>query len=531
MDSLKKERIELALKASNEGLWLWDVGSHEVLYSERSLRFLGYPEGAEVKLFQEMENYFHTDDVPHVKSSIQEVIEDPQNNSYLAVEARVKRGNGSYLWLRIRASVVYADDGQLQFLAGSMIDISRRKEVERKLDDERFLLQQLIENIPNNLYFKDRDSRFVMVNQATADKMGVGDVENLIGKTDHDFFNASHADFSRHEELEAMENIVERKAKLVRELWNGNDDSWGLSYKVPWLDSNGNVLGIFGVTSDVTEMVQVQQRFTRAAGELKDINDNFHEELELAKQVQQAALDPSPASFPRGVSKVDMRAQFTTFYKPDSEMAGDFYEVFAITPEKAGVLICDVMGHGVKAALAVAMIRGLIDKEKSIALEPKEFLRVLNENLVGIFGSAGIQMFATACYMVLDLESEELVLASAGHPMPLQVRDNNALTLFEPSAPSRGPALGMIAGAEYKSSRCSLEGMKQFILYTDGIYEVEDTEGNELGVVGLISRMNHQGGDVGACTVDNITHVAHEYSGSQDFGDDVCILAVDLKKA
>lgn len=529
MDPLKQERIELALKASNEGLWLWNVCTQEVLFSERSLRFLGYPETVKVNIFEDLETYFHADDVPSVNSAIQEVLKDPQSNSYLAIEARVRRGNGSYLWLRIRASVVFDDDDEVQFLAGSMIDISRRKEVERKLDDERFLLEQLIENIPNNLYFKDRDSRFVMVNQATADKMGVGDVENLLGKTDHDFFNASHADFSRGEEVEAMENLVERKAKLVRELWNGDDDSWGLSYKVPWLDANGSVLGIFGVTSDVTEMVQVQQRFTRAAGELKDINDNFHEELELAKQVQQAALDPSPASFPRGVSKVGMRAQFTTFYKPDSEMAGDFYEVFAITPEKAGVLICDVMGHGVKAALAVAMIRGLIDKEKSIALEPKEFLRVLNEHLVRIFGNAGIQMFATACYMVLDLESEELVLASAGHPMPLLVRDTKELALFEPTEPSRGPALGMIAGAQYKSSRCSLQGMRQLVLYTDGIYEVEDADGNELGVEGLIATMNHKGGDVGACTVDNITQVAHEYSGSQDFGDDVCILAVDIK--
>ncbi|WP_018969409.1 SpoIIE family protein phosphatase [Rubritalea marina] len=530
MDEKQLERIDLALRASNEGLWQWCVKDGEILYSARSLSFLGAKGDGYDNIFLDPERHFHFEDLRRVRAAIQLVLEDPYNHPLMAVEGRVKRMDGGVTWLRIRASAILGGDGNLEFLAGSMIDISRRKETEIKLDDERFLLHQLIENIPHNLYFKDLESRFVMANQATAEKMGLSRVQQILGKSDHDFFNKKHADFSRDEELAVMRNDRVSKPKLIRELWNGDADTWGVSYKIPWFDSDGKVLGTFGVTSDVTEMVQVQQRLTQATAKLQDMNTRYYDELELAKQVQQAALDASPASFPRGDFATEWRAQFTPFYKPDSEMAGDFYEVFPISSSKAGVLICDVMGHGVKAALTVALIRGMIEKGEAMASAPEKFLSILNERLVDIFGHAGIQMFATACYMVLDLEKGDMQMSSAGHPMPL-VSNAGKVSVLEPDSPMRGPALGMIEDAPYRSCVVALEELEQILLYTDGIYEVENAAGEELGVEGLVNALAGSPCRAGGLTIDKVLTVASAHGGTDEFGDDVCLVAVDIARA
>ena len=91
----------------------------------------------------------------------------------LAVDARVLTGSGDWRWLRIRGTVVRNRDGKTYRIAGSMIDISRRKEAEAQVEDERFLLRQLIDHIPVQVYFKDLASRFVMANKGMAEWIGL----------------------------------------------------------------------------------------------------------------------------------------------------------------------------------------------------------------------------------------------------------------------------------------------------------------------------------------------------------------------
>ena len=110
----------------------------------------------------------------------------------LAVDARVRTGGGDWRWLRIRGTVVRNRDGKAYRIAGSMIDISRRKDAEAQVEDERFLLRQLIDHIPVQVYFKDLESRFVMANQGMAEWMGLTDGAELIGKHDRDFFDEDH---------------------------------------------------------------------------------------------------------------------------------------------------------------------------------------------------------------------------------------------------------------------------------------------------------------------------------------------------
>ncbi|MFC4993454.1 SpoIIE family protein phosphatase [Rubritalea tangerina] len=529
MQTTTQDRLELALRASNEGIWQWNVIEQEVSYSERVLSFLGYDSGEAPNIFLQPDLYLHEDDLPLFKQEVGGILRD-RGTDLMAVDCRYRRPEGYFAWLRIRGACIRNDHGRVTKIAGSMIDISKRKNAENALSDERHLLRQLIENIPNNIYFKDRDSRFVMVNKATAVKMGYQSPKEIIGKTDHDFFDKVHADKSRSDEVEIMESLLPQEESLERETWEGGEqDTWVLTTKIPWLDSKGGVRGTFGVTSDVSDMVNVQIRLSNAAAELKKRNQEYQEELELARQVQHSVLDPKPESFPRMGKGTACGVGFSTYYKPDSEMAGDFYEVFAISDTKAGVLICDVMGHGVRAALVVAMLRGLIEKESDSAESPEWFLYGLNDSLVNIFSHAGIQMFATALYLIFDLEKGRMEFATAGHPLPIIRKDGVARVLSSEKI-VRGPALGLVPEAPYGADSIGLDELDQVIMFTDGIYEVENAEGEELGVERLIRFLSDRIQSGGGETLDAIVALAGEHCGCAHYGDDVCMLAVDVHK-
>lgn len=529
MQSFPEDRLELALRASNEGIWQWDVATHVVRYSERVLGFLGYEEGQAPNIFAQPDLYLHENDLHKFKQALAKILV-PNGAELIAVDCRFRRPDGIFAWLRIRGACVRDDEGNILRIAGSMIDISKRKNAENALEEERHLLGQLIENIPNNIYFKDLDSSFVMVNKATAQKMGFQEGSDIIGKSDYDFFDSHHAEKSRQDEVDIMTSLKPQEEALERETWEGHEDTWVLTTKIPWLDSKGKVRGTFGVTSDVSDMVNVQVRLSNVASQLKQRNAEYEQELELARQIQQSVIEAKPLGFPREGAKSDYRVDFSSHYEPDSEMAGDYYEVFPISDTKAGVLICDVMGHGVRAALVVAMLRGLIEKESDSATHPEWFLYGLNDSLANIFTHAGIQMFATALYVVIDLEEQTLAYASAGHPMPIIIKNGEASTLTSEKI-VRGPALGLMPEAPYGSDKLSLSQVDQLVLFTDGIYEVENAAGEQLGIDSMIKTLGASSGKKGEDSISALLAAAKNHSDSTGYGDDVCMLSIDVQGA
>ncbi|NIP94430.1 MAG: PAS domain S-box protein, partial [Akkermansiaceae bacterium] len=92
----------------------------------------------------------------------------PGTDDLLAAEPRLQTAKGEWRWFRIRGIVVRNEEGVAVRMAGSMIDITARKTAEEELLEERHLMRLLIDNVPLNVYFKDRESRFTLVNQSMA---------------------------------------------------------------------------------------------------------------------------------------------------------------------------------------------------------------------------------------------------------------------------------------------------------------------------------------------------------------------------
>jgi len=263
----------------------------------------------------------------------------------------------------------------------------------------------------------------------------------------------------------------------------------------------------------------------------KDRNDQYIEELKLASEVQQAILAKKIPSLPTNLTnKINSKycADFAVTHIPMHGLAGDFYEAIPISETKMGILLCDVMGHGVRASLIVAMIRGLISKEQGSASSPEEFLASLNSGLCHILIKAGITMFSTAIYCVIDVDAGSLTMANAGHPMPI-IKNGANYKLLDSKSNETGTALGLVSVSDYKPTTIPLSDLDEIIFYTDGIYEVIDAKDQELGVNSLVELLNtdlHQE----ESTIENLSRIAKEHSHDQQFNDDVCLLGVSIKQ-
>ncbi len=353
-----------------------------------------------------------------------------------------------------------------------MIDISRRKDAEAQVEDERFLLRQLLDHIPVHVYFKDLASRFVMVNKGMAEWMGLADGSDLIGKHDRDFFDKDHWKPAEKDERQIIETGQPVTGLIEHETWREGEETWVITSKFPWRDRHGHIKGTFGVSSDVTKLVKAQREATDLARQLQQKNQAYEEELHLAREIQQALTGKAFPSIANGRKHVS----FDSRYIPITGLAGDFFEVIHVRDDCVGFLICDVMGHGVRSALIVAMLRGLLEKQRSQAAEPGVFLQGLNDGLAAILERAGTTMFATAFYGVIDLAADTFSYACAGHPGPL-IDGPDGVRQLATERHEKGPGLGLIRACTYTATTIPLASFQRMILFTDGILEAENPQG------------------------------------------------------
>ncbi len=522
---VKLERLELALRASNEGIWDWETDSREIFYSRRILELLECGKDHAPNLFLPPFEHLWPEDREVFERGVTHALLDggPEN---LAVDARIRTGGNNWRWLRIRGTVVRNRDGRAIRIAGSMIDISRRKAAEAQVEDERFLLRQLIDHVPLQIYFKDLESKFTMANQGMAEWIGLKESGDLTGKHDQDFFNLDHWKPAEDDEkriIQTGEAIIDQ---LELETWREGDETWVITSKFPWRDRLGQIKGTFGVSSDVTKLVKAQHEASSLALQLQLKNEAYEEELLLAREIQQALAGEG---FPTAMACDQRRLTFGARYIPISGLAGDFFEVMTITDDCYGVLICDVMGHGVRSALIVAMLRGLLEKQRAQTAEPGLFLQGLNDGLSAILERAGTTMFATAFFGVIDLAAGTFKYACAGHPGPV-IAGKNGVRQVANERNQKGPGIGLFRGATYPTQEINLAEIDRMLLFTDGVLEAENQSGEPFFENRLMEIIAMKSANSLESMLDGVLSSVLAFSEGQRFDDDVCLLGFDLTR-
>ena len=166
---------------------------------------------------------------------------------------------------------MFDEGGQVVGLQIMFWDATARKEAEVKLDYERYLLHSLLNNVPDSIYFKDADSRFIRLSRGLARKFRLDDPEEAIGKTDADFFSEEHALAALDDELELLAGGEPIFGKEERETWGEGEDTWCSTTKMALRDTDGQIIGTFGISRDITDEKRAKAQLARERDLLKTI--------------------------------------------------------------------------------------------------------------------------------------------------------------------------------------------------------------------------------------------------------------------
>jgi steroid delta-isomerase-like uncharacterized protein len=243
--------------------------------------------------------------------------------------------------------------------------------------------------------------------------------------------------------------------------------------------------------------------------QLSLMRQSTEQELRLARSIQRASL-------PEEVPTLE-GWQISPFYRPAREVGGDFYDFFELEDGRLGLVVGDATGHGVPAALVMASARSMLRAVAQASDSPGDVLRRVNDPLATDIPP---NMFVTCFYAILDPESGSLTYANAGHDLPYLYRNSAAEELR-----ARGMPLGLMPGMGYEEKQTILEAGEAALLYSDGLVEAHDPEGEMFGFPRLRALVAEHGEQ--RSLGDFLLEELHSFVGeSWEQEDDITILTL-----
>jgi phosphoserine phosphatase RsbU/P len=241
----------------------------------------------------------------------------------------------------------------------------------------------------------------------------------------------------------------------------------------------------------------------------------IQKELETARQIQLSIL---PSEIPK-IEGLDIAAR----YIPMTSVAGDFYDFIVVDEKHIGVLIADVSGHGMPAALIASMLKIALSAQAVHAAEPAQVLLGLNQALCGKFQ----HHFVTAAYLYFDMQKRTLTYAGAGHPPLLLSGGPEGVRSIE----ENGLFLGKFSFATYTSVVLPLKAGDRVLLYTDGIPETTNPAGIEFGADCFKQFLETERSTSADQFADRLLAELSRWSarGAEDQDDDITIVAIHIK--
>jgi sigma-B regulation protein RsbU (phosphoserine phosphatase) len=514
-----------------EGVFRTTLDGHYLLANAALARIYGYDSPADLRAnIQDIATRLYVE--PGRREEFARLMQ--ANDTLTAFESRIYRKDGSIIWISENCRAVRDAQGTLLYYEGTVEDITLQRQMKEALRLSESLYHSLVETMPQGVFRRDLQGRFTFANQTYCNYHRVK-IEDLLGKTDFDLYPKEAAQKYWDDDLQIMERgetveITEETQPLGHE-----DKMYHHVIKTPLRDDNGKVCGLQGMIWDITEKKHMDDQIRRTTAELARSREELRkrtaimeENLLTAREIQLALLPQQYPVFPKDAPPEKSALQFVHRYEAAESVSGDFFSVTQLSDTEAAILICDVTGHGTRAALVTAMIRALGEELKPLARTPGEFLRKLNLDLCAILKNTGTPVLTTAFYVLADCRAGTLRFANAGHPRPLLVR--RAENRIEPLTNGGGkgqPALGLFEDPVFETTETTMAPGDFLMLFTDGLYEVQGQDEELYSQQRLMLDVKNLLHHPPAVMFDELIQVIRNFANGGEFEDDVCLVGMD----
>jgi len=303
-DITDRKRTEEALKQSEEkyrnilesiedGYYEVDLAGNYTFFNPSFCTIYGYPR--EEVLGMNYRQYTSKDNAQKLYQACNQVYRTGEPAK--GIDWEVIKKDGTKLYVESSVSLMKNDSGQPIGFRGVVRDISERKRTEEVLESERNLLRNLIDNVPDRIYAKDTESRFIICNEAMARRMGVTSPNELVGKSDFDLLPRELAQRFYDDEQAIIQSgtaMINREEPLMSE--GGKVTRWNLATKVPLLDKQGNRIGLVGVGREITDRKQAEEAVRISEEKYRNIFENSVEGIfQSTPEGQYISVNPAMA--------------------------------------------------------------------------------------------------------------------------------------------------------------------------------------------------------------------------------------------
>jgi len=401
----------------------------------------------------------------------------------------------------------------LIYIANSSRDITSRKRVEEALRESQQQMADIISFLPEAIMAIDLNGKVMIWNQAMEVLTGVL-AKDILGKGDYEYSLPFYG-YRRpilvdmvlepHEGWEAEYLGFKREGTaVIGEVFIptfGPHGSYLLAKATALCDEIGNTVGAIESVRDMTERRIMEQKLERS-----------RTELHVAAEIQKSFI---PKTTPE-IANFEVAAVTI----PAMEVGGDFYDFITLPHGGHGLVIADVAGKSIPAALFMALSRMIIRASAAHQSLATEVLRNAN-NMIASDATAG--MFVTLLFGVLDGEALTLKYANAGHPTPLIFKSMDCRYAEERAC---GIALGAKEGVSYEEQTIKFMPGDVAVFYTDGVTEAMNTRGELFGMQRLIGAVSKTCQSPAEEIMARILEEVSAFRGDREQNDDLTLVVL-----
>ena len=446
------------------GIGILNIKTGEHLSNRTQTEILGYRQ-EDLSRVQQWDEIVHPDDRATGAARYSDLVQGLHDADEFT--QRFIRRDGQIVTQTGRYTLIRDSEGNPDYVIALHEDITERLKAEEALAASERLFRTIFENAQIGISVVNISAQQYHTNRAL-----------------HEMLGCTSEDLSSVEKWDLMVHPDEREAgaKRYADLVAGklDRDEWEQRFVRPdgrlviangrfsvLRDVTGRALYVLNLSEDITERRRAEKELREAHETLAQQLLAINNELELARQTQLSIL---PKDTPR-LPGLEIAAR----YMPMSAVAGDFYDFVMVDEKHVGILIADVSGHGLSAALVASMLKSALPAQLPHASDPARVLSGLNQALFGKFEAH----YVTAAYVFVDMANNTVSYAGAAHPPLLwwHARTQHASECLE-----NGLMLGPFRDSTYSAMTFAWEKGDEIILVTDGILEARDSSGDQFGM-------------------------------------------------